>query len=514
MDLGRLYQIFGAVCILSVAWYCWRQCAGLPFRRAIPVAVALTFLFIWIHYKSISAPMLTYGAIGLFAIPAILYGLLYRYEVLLISCAMYVPYSSMLPADFGGAQQALNGTNILVAALILGLFISRREEPMALSCRVLKSGTFFLAAFMGLAAIAFLRASLQFGAVYYLQMSTDLKRYLDPMILSLFFMWVIPDRQTAKIIFSVLLIVVIMAFFLGLLEWINLGFGTYSGFKRRIGSLNMQPNVFGAFIAYHVCLFWGLFLVNCRSMSGKLLLLSFLLGIRLLIPTNSRGAWISFPPAYVVSTWFFNPLFCFVVCLIVGMGLVLNPSMLPETVVYRFQEATQLEESEALYAEVPSGVRMFGESQSISMRTRYSIMETGLQVWKANLFFGHGYGTFSFKIREYTGGSVRGTAHNGWLKMLVEMGILALAVLFVLLGFFFFSALQVYRQEKDPLLKGCALGYLGTIPAILVANLTGERFSHIDLLAVFWMMSAVLVKLRAIIEAERVTMMSPLQKIN
>ncbi len=501
--MGRLYQYFGILCVYSVAWYCWRQCAGLRFRRAILAAVTLTFLFIWIHYKSISAPALTYGAIGLFAIPAIAYGLLYRYELLLISAAIYIPYSSMLPADFGGAQQALNGTNILLSALILGLVIRGKGGGYKYSRGTARTSTTLISLFMILVAVSFLRASLYFGSVYYTQMAADFKRYLDPMILFLFFLWVIPDRGIIKIVFSVLLIVIVMAFFLGLLEWVNLGFATYSGFKRRIGSLNMQPNVFGAFIAYYVCFFWGIFLTDHKSLPGKLLLLPFLLGIRLLIPSNSRGAWISFPPAFLVTTWYYNRLLCVVTALVIATILVINPSLMPDTIRYRFQEAAQLEANEDLYAQVPTGLKMFGESQSVSMRTRYNLLDTGLKLWKRNMFFGYGYGTFSYRVREYTGGEVVGTAHNGWLNMMVEMGLATVAVLAAILGVFFVSALRVYRWEKDALLRGCALGYLGIIPALLVANITGERFSHIDLLAVFWMYSACLIKLRAIHVAEQ-----------
>jgi O-antigen ligase len=501
--MGRIYQYFGVLCVFAVSWYCWKQCAGLSFRRAILAAVTLTFIFIWVHYKSISAPIMVYGAIGLFAIPAIAYGLLYRYEVLLIAAAIYIPYSSMLPADFGGAQQALNGTNILLSALILGLVIGQKGEGPNYSRRTARTATTLISLFMILVAISFLRASIYFGAVYYTQMAADFKRYLDPMVLFLFFLWVIPDRGIIKIIFSVLLIVVVMAFFLGLLEWVNLGFATYSGFKRRIGSLNMQPNVFGAFIAYYACLFWGIFLTNQKTISGKLMLLPLLLGIRLLIPSNSRGAWISFPPAFIASTWYRSPLLCVVSVLLITMIFAINPGLVPDTIRYRFQDAASIEEREGIYAGVPTGLKVFGESQSVSMRTRYNLLDSGLKMWKSSIFFGYGYGTFSYRVREFSGGEVVGTAHNGWLNMLVEMGLVTVASLAAIFGIFFVSALRVYRREKDALLKGCALGYLGIIPAILVANVTGERFSHIDLMAVFWMLSACLIKLRAIHIAEQ-----------
>ena len=501
--MGRLYQLFGFFSVICVYYYVWKQCGGLRFRKAIPLALIITFIFITIHFKHISNPLLVYAAIGVIGIPAITYGLLYNYEILLIIAAIYIPHNAILPADFGGIQQALNGTNIVLIALLLGMFSSGSKGQSRYSSK--SPANVFLLIFMGTVFLSFIRGSLFFGADYYKNIIFDFKRFITPMILFLIFVRTIPDRETIKILVSVLMIVVIMAIFLGLLEWVDLGFGTYSTFKRRLGGLNLQANNFGAFIAYYVCLFLSQTLINFRKFEAKLLLFPFLLGLRILIPTNSRGAWISFPPALITVAFFQNKLLFIGTVFFLIVPFMINPGLIPDTIQHRFEDASKLEKTSAIYEAGP-GIGFLGESKSISMRIRWKLLNTGLKVWQQNIFLGHGYGTFIHMVRTYSGGQVRGSAHNGWLKMLVEMGLISLVSLFIVFVYFLRQAYYIYKREKDLFLKGFALGFMGIIPDILVANLTGQRFNHVDLLAIFWMLSACIVKLKNIINQERLEM--------
>lgn len=506
MDLGRLYQLLGFFSVSATVWYCWKQCIGVRFRRVIPLAGIVTFVFICIHYKNISNPLATYLAIGLIGIPAIFYGLLYSYDLLLIVAAIYIPHNAILPADFGGIQQALNGTNIVLVTLVLGMFIGggKRQNPSTLKN---STNVLLLIAIM-IIFVAFVRGSLYFGEVYYRNMIFDFKRFITPLILFIIFSYMVRERQVIKIIVSVLMIVVIMAIFLGLLEWVNLGFGTYATFGRRLGGLNMQPNSFGAFISYYICLTLAQFIVNFRKIEAKLLIFPFLLGVRILIPTNSRGAWIAFPPAFFTVLFSRSKLLCLGAILLLSISILVNPGLVPETIRYRFEGAFKFKPSEELYHEEMSTavLGLMTESKSISMVTRARLLEVGLAVWRQNIFFGHGYGLFQYLILEYSGGTVAGSAHNFILQMLVEMGAVVLIALFAVFLYLMRFAYYVYKKEKDTFLKGFALGYLGIIPALVVANMTGDRFNHVDLTAIFWMLSACVVKLRGIIKAESITM--------
>lgn len=500
--MGRLYQLFGFFCVLCVYWYVWKQCAGLKFRRAVPLALLITFIFITIHFKHISNPLLAYAAIGVIGIPAITYGLLYHYEILLLIAAIYIPHNAILPADFGGIQKALNGTNIVLLALIVGVLQGKARGGRSYQQNKLANNLVII--FMITILIAFIRGALFHGSAYLMGMIFDFKRFITPMILYLLFVFAIKDRDIIKTIVSVLYIVVIMAIFLGLLEWVDLGFGTYSTFERRIGSLNLQANSFGAFIAFYSCLFLAQFMVNFRSNLAKYLIFPFILALRVLIPVNSRGAWIAFPPAFFTVTFFKSKLLFIAAAFILIVPVLINPALLPETIRYRFEGAVKLQKSEELYHASGGVMQYAGESRSISIRTRAQLFEGGIKLWQRNIFFGHGYGVFPYVVGDYTATGVRGGAHNFFLQMLCEMGVITFLSLSVLLVTFFKTAVYVYKREKDLFLKGFALGYLGIIPALLVANLTGNRFSHVDLLAIFWILSACIIRLKAIQQTEAI----------
>ena len=59
------------------------------------------------------------------------------------------------------------------------------------------------------------------------------------------------------------------------------------------------------------------------------------------------------------------------------------------------------------------------------------------------------------------------------------------------------------RREQDPMLKGMALGLLGSIPAIIVKGVTGSRLDSVDLNILFWITAACAIKLQEIIKREK-----------
>ncbi len=494
--MGRFFQIYGFLSCACVLYFCWNQAKGDRFRKALPLCFLASFLFITIQFKSLSIPLLTYLTIGLLGIPAIFYGLLFRYEVLLIVAALYVPHNAILPATFGGLFKAFNGTNIVIGALFLGMLFGNKGEGKVYSSKSPANALVWI--FVGMVILAFLRGYLFWGGGYFGNMLQNVWRFLSPMILFFIFVRRLPDRGAIRVVSGVLMIVAIMGIYLGILEWVELGFGTYSTFKRRLGGLNKHPNVFGAFIAYYLGLFWGQILVNWRRFDAKLLLFPFLMGLRVMLPTNSRGAWISLPPALAAVTFFRNKLLLPILGVLAVIPFVLNPALVPETIQYRFQDAVTLEERDEIYAQAGGGIAVAYETQSISIRNRANILEGGLKAWLLNPFFGHGYGSFIYALRQATDGEVQGSAHNGWLDLLVTMGGICVGSLFIVFGYFMYCGWWVYRHETNGYLKGLALGYTGCVPAIIVANLTGQRIDHVDLTAIFWMLSACIVKLRNI----------------
>ena len=446
-------------------------------------------------------PLLTYIFIGGIGIPAIVYGVLYEQEVLLFVAAAYIPFNLLLPADFGGIQKALNGTNLVLAALFLGMVFGRKSQTVVKKTDIALK---LVGLYIALSLISYARGSLFHGLPYFQVFIFPLKRWLTPIFLFSFFYKMIRDRNTVKIIFGIVMITVIGNIFFGVLEWVDLGFATYAGSRRRLGGFNMHPNFFGAFIAYYLCLLLGPFLTGFNKTSAKFLLFPLLIGLRVIIPTNSRGAWIAFPPALATLIFFkskilFIGFFCGILILIVFF-----PFLVPETVRTRFEAGMALNASHQIF-EPPSSLpqQFLSSSSSISFRARAVLLEGGLKIIARNPWFGVGWGVFPYIIGNYTEGGLRGSAHNMFLRIGVEMGLITIVAFFALLFFLFKAALYVFRREEDTMLKGITLGYMGSIPAIIVCNLTGNRFDAVDLISIFWILSGCILYLKKAIQAER-----------
>ncbi len=499
--MGRLYQFVGILCVYFAFHYVWQECKGLKYRKALIVAVLAQLLFVLIGYKHISAPLLTYLFIGGIGIPAIIIGMMYDPNILLIAAALYLPFNLLLPGTFGGFAKAFNLTNVILVALFISLFVAKKQNTGRVYSTS-RSVMAFLAAYLVLSLMAYVKGSLYHGINYLTVFIFPVKRWLTPVIVFYFFYKLVKGRDIIKIIFSILLLTVVVNIYFGLLEWVNLGFGTYSDIKHRIGGINMHPNFYGAFLAYYLGLVAGPCLTTFRKTAGKFLIFPALLGLRIIIPTNSRGAWMGLAAALPVFSFFRSKLT--MLFFILGVSLLfIFPDLMPTTVRMRFQEGMEHGRPAELIYTQPGPETILSESKSISVRTRWLLWEAGLELAKENIWFGSGWGVFPFRIGDYNHDLTRASAHNIWLQILCEMGLLTLVALFLMLALLFKSAVYVLRREQDPMLQGMALGFLAAIPAIIVANLTGNRFDAEEVMFHFWILAACLLQLKNIIQTER-----------
>jgi O-antigen ligase/polysaccharide polymerase Wzy-like membrane protein len=501
--MGRLYQLFALFSVLCVFNYVRTECRGLRYNKALLAAIFTTLFFVTIGYKQLSIPHFTYLFIGVIGIPSIIYGVMYDPNILLIIAAIYIPFNLLLPADFGEFQKAFNGTNVVLIALFIGFMLGKKKSSII---NLPKSNIIIKIAILYalLSIISFIRGSLFHGVDYLLAFLFPLKRWLTPMILMLFFYKMLRDRDMIKIIYAIFMIIVIANIFYGVLEWVDLGFGTYTEFKRRLGGMNGAPNLYGAFLVYYSCLIIAPFLTSFRKTSAKFLIFPIMLGLRILIPTNSRGAWISLPPALLTVSFFKNKILFLGAILATVMAVLFFPILIPGTVKMRIEGATSMEDPSGIYADQDlNPIGYLSASKSVSMRTRAILLSGGLKMMRLNPWFGQGWGTFPYLIGNYTEGGVRGTSHNMVLRLLCEMGYITVVVLGIFLILMFRCGFYFFRREKDLMLKGMALGYMASIPAIIVCNFTGNRFDSVDLIVIFWILSACVLRLKDIIHHER-----------
>lgn len=136
---------------------------------------------------------------------------------------------------------------------------------------------------------------------------------------------------------------------------------------------------------------------------------------------------------------------------------------------------------------------------SIEMLARHQTITWRLHIWKDSLemikdrpLFGHGINTFMMLFEKYRIG--QGTsptyAHNCYIQLAVETGILGLGAFIWMVARFFTKMIKTVRQyfENDPDLAVVSIGLLSGILAFLVHCFFDTNFYTLQLSVYLWFM--------------------------
>ena len=67
-------------------------------------------------------------------------------------------------------------------------------------------------------------------------------------------------------------------------------------------------------------------------------------------------------------------------------------------------------------------------------------------------------------------------AHNDWLQLLIETGAIGLTLAAAAVGIYFSSLIKIFRERRDPYVKGIGAGVLGSSAAIFTHSLVDFNF--------------------------------------
>ncbi len=218
-----------------------------------------------------------------------------------------------------------------------------------------------------------------------------------------------------------------------------------------------------------------------------LLLVLVIIQILYLLKTYSRGAWLGFIIAAIVTGYYFAKnnfsLRIRILCLSAAICLLATYLFLPCSLVVNAKEAikTKFKFSQSINERIKS-IPQTGQRSNL---LRIKLWKEALRIIKDHPFVGSGLNTYSIVARDYKsfeGGGVY--PHNSFLQMGAETGLSGLFAFLGILFVFFKTGLGYLKQKKDMLV----LGLLSGILAFLVHAFFDTHLYSLQLVVLFWYM--------------------------
>jgi O-antigen ligase len=132
-----------------------------------------------------------------------------------------------------------------------------------------------------------------------------------------------------------------------------------------------------------------------------------------------------------------------------------------------------------------------------STQARFAMWKVAMRMIRANPLLGVGYGNFQYYADEYgRPPNIHGIdAHNTYLLYAAEMGIPTVACFLIILLICWYKGIYVWLRAKDGFFKTAAIGFLGGLTGLMIANCFGSRLNSNEIVFQFWILIAVIMKM-------------------
>lgn len=452
------------------------------------ISMILFFAALELPYRAIHIPKEILVPIGVVSLTIILMLAFENFHLIALILVGYMPFSRILPGDFGNFMMAFNMTNILIAVVVVGMLVKsslRREHLYERSPLDIP-----LLLFCGLASISVLRGMLNPTLGHSLGDSViELKRWLTPYFLYFVFSNNVKNRQEVINLLVIMCITVTIVGLMGIKEfYLDKGYSS-SYDKMRIEGITEQPNNLGAFFTFYSFLLLSFAFYFWRKVYAKFLLLGFIICFRAMTFTFSRGAMLSFMSSFFLFLFIVKRRFS-VILLGLILALFFSPNILPDSIAGRFKSARLTSDTGP-------------EGMEASARARIIVWKGGIEMIRDNFLFGVGYELFPLKINNYipkTGKMSQMDAHNGFILLAAEMGMITFVFYIVVLIIPIYYAFWLYKITNDLVYKAMSLGIITAFAGAMISNMFGSRMYAQELTSYLWILTGLLM---AVYRAEK-----------
>lgn len=466
-----------------------------PHAMIVLATAALSNFIFWFKDPEIGGGAT--ALLGMIFLVIIIYLINVDIQQVLYLFAVYVSFQKVLPGDFGGRIPMFNLTNILIVLLIAGWLsrtFTRGETVMRFFAIDL-----LLVVYILILGSALIRSEFKgFTGFSPFRVITDYKRLLEPFLVYLIFVNNIKEKKQVHLVLLALVCVVGAAGVMGVKQYyMDIGGGTRSNMdKNKITILTDQPNQLATYFCSYAFYLGAVFLANWRKWWGWIAGALFIFCIQSIRVTFSRGGLLGFFCGLLVFIVLAFRLKSIPILLLALLGVFAYPEKVLGPRLYESYHKIFNDVPHERFA-VPAGQE--GEMDlDESAMSRWYIVQAGITRVREDataLMFGVGIGRFPYEILGRHPKVMFVDAHNQWLLILVESGIIALLSLWLIMAICFWIAMRVYWITDDPIHRVVAVGYLAGLTGIFVSNFFGSRMNSNEIILLHWIMTAVVLRL-------------------
>jgi len=388
----------------------------------------------------------------------------------------FLPYRTMRD-HFIDYPIGTNVLTILILAVIAGALIhGKRLPPSKLYLIWLVIGAYlycsmWLGAANGLAPAPLWLSDENFVA------------WKDNMLVPLVFLataLVAEDRKSIKVIIILTAITLVFIDRSCILESMYRTWVRFDENKRSRGPLAYGPNLTAAYLVQFAMFIWGVLQFTERKAYKIIGLCVIGLSFFALLYTFSRGGYL----AALVG--------------ILILGILKDRKLLPILAIFLL--TWQAVVPDAVHQRIDMTTNSTGQLEA-SSQERVDLWKESWASFVHRPILGNGYATFRYG--QHTA-NLKDT-HNFFVKVLVETGIVGLAIVLILLQQMFSLALRLFRRANDSLYRGMGLGLFLATSCFVVANCFGDRWNFVEISGPMWVLFGAAIRANALDARETAT---------
>ncbi|MEK7729664.1 MAG: O-antigen ligase family protein [candidate division KSB1 bacterium] len=403
-----------------------------------------------------------------------------RFEVLLHALIILLPLQSWIPYSLQqlGTLNPFNLLSLVIFVIWIVNAILQRERIVSFSWM-----NFVILFFVLVCVEALLRSMSFAGSEHLAEQLNPLKRWLSPILL---FFPIANTRFSRPAIKRLVRTVLLMVGFVAVLTikdlndigWHNISLRTRFGGAFGFGG----ENDLAAFFVFYPVIVLAVALFERKFFSRMVLLGIFALAMLPLILSLSRGAYLGMIAALgaiglLRHRWLLA---------VLVLGVAFYEVWTPGIVQQRFAR-TVVAANERVGGRVPAPNEEERNLETSSAQ-RVRIWRGAMRIIGDYPVAGVGYNVFQQAIPSYANMEWGMDAHNMYLRIGAEMGLLGLAAFLALLVFPGCTMWRVYRTTGDRFMRGWMLGGMASICGILIVNVFGSRFTREELVGLYWVL--------------------------